>query len=288
MNSIVLVLPVLTVLMFDLGLSLKLGDFVMVIKRPAVVLTALAGQIILLPVLAFALASLFRMPSELFIGLVLIACCPGGSSSNLFSKLAGGDVALSVMLTALSSLITLITVPVIMHFVTGYAGNSQGIVLPVGNLLKQNLLLMLLPVLLGIAAHYIWPKFAAAADRILSKAVFPALLVIAGIFFIQNHRTIAENFGTAGGSVTLLIIISASAAAALSRLFRFDARSRRTIVIEVGMQNAAQAIAVAGSPFIFNNPKIAIPGILYSLIMNIVLLLYVGLVKHADRGQIGA
>ena len=279
MNTLLIVLPILTVLMFDLGLTLKMEDFRLVLSRPKAVVIALFGQIVLLPILAAGLALAFRLPPVFFIGMVLIACCPGGSSSNIFSKLAGGDVALSVLLTALSSLITLLTVPVIMSWATGYAGEAVGITLPVGNLLKQNLLLMLLPVLFGIAVHYLWPRAAEKIDAVLSRTAFPLLLLLVSIFFAQHWRTILANLGRLGLCVTLLILLAAGSAAALSRLFRLHGRERRTVVIEVGMQNAAQAIAVASSPFIFANNEMAIPAILYSLLMNIVLLTYVAVVR---------
>ena len=280
MNTIWIVLPILTVLMFDLGLCLKLQDFARVVKAPKAVLLALFGQIVLLPLIALGIGLAFGLSPVFFLGLILIACCPGGSSSNIFSKLAGGDVALSVTLTALSSLITLVTVPLVMAWATRAAGAAVGITLPVGNLLKQNLLLMLLPVLIGIGVNHFRPKAAAAIDRVLSKAAFPALMVLISVFFLQHYRTIFANMATLGLCVTLLIVLSAGSAAGLSRLFRLDGRQRRTTVIEVGMQNAAQAIAVATSPFIFNNPEMAIPAILYSLMMNVVLLIYVGVVRR--------
>ena len=280
MNTIWIVLPILTVLMFDLGLCLKLQDFARVVKAPKAVLLALFGQIVLLPLIALGIGRAFGLTPVFFLGLILIACCPGGSSSNIFSKLAGGDVALSVTLTALSSLITLVTVPLVMAWATRAAGAAVGITLPVGNLLKQNLLLMLLPVLIGIGVNHFRPKAAAAIDRVLSKAAFPALMVLISVFFLQHYRTIFANMATLGLCVTLLIVLSAGSAAGLSRLFRLDGRQRRTTVIEVGMQNAAQAIAVATSPFIFNNPEMAIPAILYSLMMNVVLLIYVGVVRR--------
>ena len=280
MNTIWIVLPILTVLMFDLGLCLKLQDFARVVKAPKAVLLALFGQIVLLPLIALGIGLAFGLSPVFFLGLILIACCPGGSSSNIFSKLAGGDVALSVTLTALSSLITLVTVPLVMAWATQAAGAAVGITLPVGNLLKQNLLLMLLPVLAGIGVNHFRPKAAAAIDRVLSKAAFPALMVLISVFFLQHYRTIFANMATLGLCVTLLIVLSAGSAAGLSRLFRLGGQQRRTTVIEVGMQNAAQAIAVATSPFIFNNPEMAIPAILYSLMMNVVLLIYVGVVRR--------
>ena len=279
MNTIWIVLPILTLLMFDLGLCLRLEDFSQVIRRPWPMVVALVGQLVLLPAIALGLAYLFQLPPVFFIGLVLIACCPGGSSSNVFSKLAGGDVALSVTLTALSSVITLFTIPFIMSWATQLVGESVGITLPVGNLIKQNLVLMLLPVLLGLGIHYAWPDAARKMDKVLGKLAFPLLLVLITVFYIQHRHTILENIGSLGLAVTVLILVAIACSSALSRLLKNDARQRRTVVIEVGMQNAAQAIAIASSPIIFANEEMAIPAILYSLMMNIVLLTYVFVVR---------
>ena len=280
MNTIWIVLPILTLLMFDLGLSLRFEDFGKVFRHPWPIAVALFGQLVLLPAIALGLAYLFRLPPVFFIGLVLIACCPGGSSSNVFSKLAKGDVALSVTLTAISSVITLFTIPFIMSWATRLVGDSVGISLPVGNLIKQNLVLMLLPVLLGIGLHYAWPQVAEKTDKVLSKLAFPLLLVLITVFYIQHHRTILDNIGVLGACVTALILLAIGCSSLLSRLVRNDAQQRRTVIIEVGMQNAAQAIAIASSPLIFANEVMAIPAILYSLMMNIVLLTYVGLVRR--------
>ncbi len=280
MNTIWIVLPILTLLMFDLGLSLRLGDFGKVFKHPSPIIIALVGQLILLPAIALGLAYFFKLPPVFFIGLVLIACCPGGSSSNIFSKLAGGDVALSVILTALSSIITLFTIPVVMTYATQLVGQSVGISLPVGNLIKQNLLLMLVPVLLGILLNYAWPKVAEKIDKVLTKLAFPLLLVLITVFYIQHHQTILDNVKVLGLCVMALILIAIAVSGFLSKLVRNNPAQSRTVVIEVGMQNAAQAIAIASSPFIFANEVMAIPAILYSLAMNIVLLVYVFVVRR--------
>lgn len=285
MNTIWIVLPILTLLMFDLGLALRFEDFGKVFRHPLPIVVALVGQLVLLPLIALALAYLFHLPPVFFIGLVLIACCPGGSSSNVFSKLAKGDVALSVTLTVISSVVTLFTIPLIMSWATELVGETVGITLPVGNLIKQNLVLMLLPVLLGIGLHYAWPKAAEKTDKVLTKLAFPLLLVLITVFYIQHHRTILENLGVIGLCVTILILVAVGCSSLLSRLVRNNARQRRTVIIEVGMQNAAQAIAIASSPLIFANEEMAIPAILYSLMMNIVLLTYVGLVRRKTKAE---
>lgn len=282
--GVLIVLPILTLLMFDLGLTLQLRDFSLVLRQPRAVSIALFGQIVLLPVLAFVLAWAFSLPPEFFIGMVLIACCPGGSSSNVFSMLAKGDVALSVMLTALSSLITLFTIPFIINWATELSMHDaqSSIHLPVGNLLVQNLLLVFLPVVIGMLVRWRWHRAAQRIERVLSKCAFPALILLAGIFFVQHRHTIADNIAVLGLCVTLLLVSATSIAALLSRLFRLGSCQRRTVVIEVGMQNAAQAIAIASSPFIFNDSAIAIPAIIYALVMNVVLLIYVALHRKAS------
>ena len=279
MNSIFIVLPILTLLMFDLGLTLQPRDFLLIVRQPRAALVGMFGQLILLPLIALGAAELFSLPPIFFSGVMLIACCPGGSSSNVFSMLAKGDVALSVSLTAVSSVITLFTVPIIMQWTTQYVGAAVGVQLPVVNLLMQNIVTMLLPIVLGIATRHYLPNVACKIERVLSKCAFPALMLLAGIFFVQHYDTITNNFALLGTCVLLLLIAAVLSAGAVSRVLRLSGRERRTIVIEVGMQNAAQAIAVASSPFIFNDGRIAIPAIIYALLMNIVLLTYVGILK---------
>lgn len=269
--------------MFDLGLTLEGKDFLLVLQRYKAVIAGMIGQLIVLPSLAWCLANVMGLSPIFTIGLVLIACCPGGSSSNIFSMLAKGDVALSVSLTAISSLVTLITVPFIMQWTTAAVGEAIGVTLPVGNLLMQNLVTMLLPILLGIYVRHKWPKAAHKIESVLSKCAFPALMLLAGIFFVQHRETIADNLGTLGTAVTILLLCAVAVAAGLCFIFRLRSQERRTIVIEVGMQNAAQAIAIASSPFVFNDGRFAIPAILYALMMNVILLIYVGSIRYGKK-----
>lgn len=279
MNSILIVLPILTLLMFDLGLSLEFKDFLLVVRRPRAMFAGMLGQLVLLPILAYALVRALGLEPAIAIGVMLIACCPGGSSSNVFSKLAGGDVALSVSLTAVSSVVTLVTMPLIMQWVAAVFGKAVNISLPVGNLLVQNLVTMLLPILVGIIIRRYLPVAARKISAVLSKLAFPLLMLLAGLFFVGNRESIISNFGVLGLTVTALLLSAIGLAALLCVVFRLVRKERRTIVIEVGMQNAAQAIAVATSPFVFNDPAIAVPAIIYALMMNVVLLIYVAAIR---------
>ncbi|MGN0916443.1 MAG: bile acid:sodium symporter family protein [Succinivibrio sp.] len=283
MNPIVIVLPILTILTYNLGLTLKADDFKMLARKPLPMFVGLTGQLVFMPALAFAIASIFNLPQVFFLGFMLIACCPGGPSSNIFSYLARGDVALSVSMTAVSSIVTLFTLPFIMGVTLEYTAQVQqdtvlaSVQLPVKNLLLQNLFLMVLPILLGVFTRRMFPNAALKLDKVLSKVAFPALVILATIFFIQHHHEISSYLDKLGFAVFILVMCAVAVASVLSRIFKTSSKTRRTIVIEVAMQNAAQAIAIAASPFVFNSGSMTIPAIIYALFMNVVLLAYVGL-----------
>ena len=285
MNTIWIVMPILIVLMFLLGIDISRKAFADIAHNPKAVMLGLIGQIVILPILAFSIAWLLKLPPVYFMGLVLVACCPGGSSSNVFSLLAKGDVALSVTLTALSSIITLFTLPVIMEFVTEAVSDMSdvSIELPVGRLLVQNIVLLFVPLLAGSMFKHFCPEAAVKVSKVLSKMAFPALMILAAVFFLQYKTEIAENFASLGLSAALLIVVAMACSSGISRIGKFNDTVRRTIVIEVGMQNAAQAIAIASSPFIFNSGEMALPAICYALLMNVILLTYVYFIRRKQK-----
>ena len=287
MSTIFIVLPILTLLMFDLGLALKPQDFQLIAQRPKPVLVGLVGQIVLLPLIAWAIIQFTALSGQLsalfIIGIMLVACSPGGSSSNVFSMLAKGDVALSVTLTACSSIITLFTLPLIMAWVTNSVQMSDvSIQLPIGKLLVQNLVLMVVPIAIGFLVNMFRAQTAAKIHNVLKRIAMPALIVLVTVFFFQHKQTIIDEFGSLGLTMTILILATTGCGALMAWLFRLTTKERRTLVIEIGMQNAAQAITIACSPLIFNNEIIAIPAIIYALMMNLILLAYVGITKISN------
>ncbi|MBR4298235.1 MAG: bile acid:sodium symporter family protein [Bacteroidales bacterium] len=285
MNTIWIVMPILILLMFLLGIDINRKAFADIAHNPKAVLLGLTGQIIILPVLAFSIAWILKLPPVYFMGLVLVACCPGGSSSNVFSMIAKGDVALSVTLTALSSVITLFTLPVIMEFVTKAVSDMSGvsIELPVGKLLVQNIVLIFVPLFAGSMFKHYCPEAAVKVSKVLGRMAFPALMILAAVFFLQYKTEIAGNFASLGLSAAMLIVVAMACSSGISRIGKLSASVRRTIVIEVGMQNAAQAIAIASSPFIFNSGEMALPAICYALLMNIILLTYIYVIKRKHQ-----
>ena len=285
MNTILIVIPILVILMFQLGLTLRLRDFKLIAARPKAVFVGLLGQIVLLPLIAFWVAKACSVEALYFVGIMLIACSPGGSSSNAFSMLAKGDVALSVLLTTLSSIITLFSIPLILSFTTSYLsmGANELIELPVGKMFMQNIVLMLLPIVLGVLFKRFAPRAAQKTDFVLSKVAFPALLLLAGVFFAQHYSTIVAEMSGLGACVSVFMLCAMLCSVGISYLFGLNKKEKRTIIIEVGMQNAATAIALASSPLVFNNDVMAIPAIIYALIMNVVLLSYLKIVMRKSK-----
>ncbi len=282
--TVLIVLPILTLLMFELGLNLNLNDFALLYKRPQAMLVGLCGQLVLLPLVALILAYSYNLPEVLLLGLVLIALCPGGSSSNIFTLLAKGDVALSIAMTTVSTVVTMFTLPLILKWVMTFSGLSLAeFDIPIGKLLVQNLVLMLLPISVGVLLKRFAPNKASKINSLLAKIAFPCLLLLASIFFIEHYSDIVAYFNDLALAVVALILMAVILSSFLSRIFKLSSKVRRTIVIEVGMQNAAQAIALASSPFVFNNPTMAMPAIVYALFMNVILLIYIKLIKKPKQ-----
>ena len=284
--TVLIVLPILTLLMFELGLNLKLSDFAMLAKKPLPMFVGMFGQLVCLPVIALLLAYFCDLPGVLLLGLVLIALCPGGSSSNIFTLIAKGDVALSVAMTTVSTIATMFTLPLCLKGAISLSGlNLSEFDLPLGKLILQNLVLMFLPISLGLLLQYFNKKAALKINKVLSKIAFPSLILLASIFFVEHFKDIVAYFKNLSLSVVILILAAISISSLLARLFKLKDAVRRTIVIEVGMQNAAQAIALASSPLVFNNPTMAMPAIVYALFMNVILLIYIKLIRNQSENM---
>jgi bile acid:Na+ symporter, BASS family len=280
MNNLYIVLPVLGILMFTLGLELRLADFTALAKKPKPVSVGLFGQIVILPVAAIIIAFFMEMPLEFKIGLVLIAACPGGITSNTFTMLAGGNTALSVVLTSITSFLSVVSLPLVLYLASViFSAEYAGISLPFMKIVTQSFMMVYIPIILGMLLRKIAPKKAAALAGLLRKISLPLLLLVVAAFIYRELAVIISCIRELFTAVLLLSVLSMAAGGLLSAVWGLAARERKTIVIEVGMQNAAQAITIASSPFLLNNASIALPAVIYVVLMNAAVISYVFIPK---------
>ncbi|MBA3549915.1 MAG: bile acid:sodium symporter family protein [Nannocystis sp.] len=261
-------LPVaLGIIMLGLGLSLTIADFKRVVVYPRAVIIGLVCQMLLLPVICYGLAVGFGLPPELAVGLMLLAASPGGATANLFSHLAHGDVALNITLTAVNSLLSLLTLPFIINYsLTAFMGEGKVLPLQTDKVL-QVFAIVLIPVSIGMLIRARRPQIADRLDkpvRIIS-AVFLVLIIAATI--IKERAIIGDAFVSVGPAALCFNLASMTLGYGLPRLLRLDKRQSIAIGMEIGIHNGTLAIAIASAPTLLNNSTMAIPPAIYSLIM---------------------
>lgn len=261
------VLPAsLFIIMMGMGLSLKLKDFAMVVTRPKAIVIGLAAQMILLPLLAYILVLAFQLEPALGIGLIILALCPGGTTSNLYTYLAKGDVALSVSLTAFVSLIAPFTVPLLLlMFMNQLMGEGEAIELPLLKTILQLILITIIPITFGMMINRFAPNFAAKAEKPVKVfSVVFLFLIIAGIF-IKNKETMPGYFADVGLAALVLNLSCMLLGYFLSKAAQLNEAQSKAIGIEVGLQNGTTALLI--SLTILGNSTMAAAPTVYSLIM---------------------
>ncbi len=247
-------------------MTLVLNDFKQVILFPKAVFIGLIGQILMLPIIGFVLIKLLQVDTMIAVGVMIIAACPGGSSSNLISHLAKGDTALSITLTAISSLITVISIPLVIGFSLAYfLAAEQMIQLPIINTIITLIVITLLPVSIGMLIKHKFSQFAAQQERWINifSGSFLALLVVT--MLVQQAEAVKQGFIDIGLIVLGLNIISMTTGFLVSKVVSLNQQQTTTITIEIGIQNGTLAILIATT--ILHQPEFAIPAAIYSLIM---------------------
>lgn len=261
-------LPVaLGIIMFGLGLSLTLADFARVVKYPKPVVIGLVCQILLLPFICFLIANGFGLAPALAVGLMLLAASPGGTTANLFSHLAHGDVALNITLTAVNSLIAILTMPLLVNLSLSYFMTAdQAIPLQFAKVL-QVFAIVLVPVALGMLVRRLTPAFAARMEKPMKlvAALFLAGTVILAL--MKDWATVVEYAPLVGAAALLFNLLSLALGYCVPRILKIPKRQAIAIGMEIGIHNGTLAIALALSPTLLNNSTMAIPAALYSLIM---------------------
>ncbi|BAZ88627.1 sodium symporter [Raphidiopsis curvata NIES-932] len=262
-----LILPIaLGTMMLGMGLSLVPEDFQRVGKYLKAVGIGLISQLLVLPLIGLAIAKLVPMQPAIATGLMILALCPGGVSSNLVTFLAMGDVALSVTLTALSSLITVFTIPIFANLASQhFFGQGAVVELPIWTTIGQIFAITFLPIIIGMSIRQFVPKLSTKIEKITSISATVLLAVIILLLIIKEWSRLPNFIFQVGIGVLLLNTLSMAAGFYLSKLFNLNYKQQICISIEVGMQNGTLAIAITAG--LLNNPDMAIPGAIYSLLM---------------------
>ncbi len=276
------ILPLaLAFIMFALGLGLTLDDFARVARQPKDFLVGALSQIVLLPLVGFALVSLWSLPPELALGVMIIAAAPGGVTSNILTAFARGDVALSISLTAVISLLSVVTIPLVVVLAYGHLiGGDAGDVSVTGTAISV-FVIVTVPVLLGLVVRRYAEAFAIKfepAARQISALLF--VLVLAGAIF-QERANIVTYFAQAGLVTLVLNVVMMALAYGLARIFASGYRQRIAISIECGLQNGTLAIAVAA--LLFGGGLAAVPAATYSLIMFATALIFIAFLRRSGR-----
>ncbi|MBN2651771.1 MAG: bile acid:sodium symporter family protein [Spirochaetales bacterium] len=256
----------LFIIMLGMGLNLTPKDFKRVFVYPKAALLGLVNQMIILPLIGFGLAVALKLPPELAVGLMILAACPGGATSNLITNLSKGDVALSITLTAISSFITVLTIPFIANFSLWYfMSESEAISLPVLKTIGQVVIITIVPVSLGMVINKFKPNLCLKVDKTMKifSALFLVIIILGSV--LSNRENLLESFALVGIATLILNLSTYAIGYGSSKLFRLDERQTRTVAIESGIQNATLGIAI--TTVIMGNAQMAISPAIYGLIM---------------------
>ena len=255
--------PLLGIIMFGMGMALKPADFRIVLSRPRDVLIGCLAQFTIMPLLALVLSWLFALDEALAVGVILVGCCPGGTASNVITYLAKGDLALSVGMTATSTLLAPVVTPSLVWLLAG-----KSVDVDVAGMLLSILWVVILPIVAGLTVKWLWPKYTEKATAYLPAVSSLAIAFIVLIVISANaHKLLV------GGIVIVAVVVLHNLCGLgfgylIGRLLRLPAPKRKAISIEVGMQNSGLASSLATLHFAAY-PMATIPGAIFSVWHNI-------------------
>jgi bile acid:Na+ symporter, BASS family len=259
-------LPVaLGIIMLGLGLSLTLEDFKRITRYPKAMTIALVSQMVVLPLLCFVLILMFDLDPVLGVGLMLLAASPGGATANLYSHLSNGDVALNITLTAVNSLLTLFTLPLIVNLSLDYfLSSGQYVPMQFAKVIEV-FAIVLIPVSIGMFIKNRAPGFAAGMDKPvkITSAVILVLIIVSVV--VRERQVLVDHFGNLGLPVLLFNVLSMAVGYYLPRWLNIGKKQAIAIGMEIGIHNGTLAIYIALN--VLNNSAMSVPPAIYSLLM---------------------
>jgi BASS family bile acid:Na+ symporter len=263
-------LPIsLAIIMFGMGLTLVISDFGRLFAYPKEVLVGLFNQLVFLPLIGFLIILLFDLNSSMAIGIMILSLCPGGPTSNLIAQVARGNIGLSVTLTAIASLITVFTIPIILsEAITYFTGKTDVVIeLPIVQTMLQILLITVIPVSIGMVIRKKNEAFALRMERPMRIASTVLFIIIFLLVMIANKDLIVEAMKEVGLATLLLNLSTMALGYMTAKLFGIKGKSRISITIESGIQNGTLAFVIATT--ILNNVEMGLPTGAYSIWMFI-------------------
>ena len=265
-------------IMFSMGSQLTPAHFSLLLKSPKPVLVGIISQMILLPLLAWLLLTPFSLPAEIFAGFIILALAPGGTTSNMFSFMAGGNLALSIALTAIISLLTPFTIPLLAGWMLSDHIAAGELHLPFAVTVLKLSLVTLLPVLLGMLLRHFKAHFCDQQRTLMTRTpLIMLLLVIAGIIF-QQWELMPGFIAQTGMPALLLASLAIVVGYLFARSLRLNEKDARTIAIETSIQNGGTAILVTGT--LLHNPTMTIAPVMYGILMLLPMFAYLALLGH--------
>ncbi len=277
-------LPVaLCIIMLGLGLSLRLEDFVRVLTRPWPVVVGIFCQAVVLPVLCFVLVYFSNLPPAICVGMMLLAASPGGTSAALYTHLARGDVALSISLTAVSSLLAIVSLPIIANLsLLAFYGEEGTIRLQLHQVL-QIFTIAIIPALVGVYIHKRYPAFAERLDRPVKLLATLFLAVVVLIALVSQWRLLATWGLTVGVVALAFCLMSLTVGYYVPRMLKIERDQAVALSMSIGLHNAALVIALAMSEYMLDNSEMAIPPAAYGLIAYVVGGVFVWMLNHNGK-----
>ena len=273
-------------IMFSLALSLKTSAFKAIVSNPLSFYLGLVLQLIGMPLIGFIIALSVPFPIEVKVGIVLITCLPSAVTSNYLSKKMGGDVALSISLTAVSSLIAFLTIPIIIKIYFDFVIQDQSIIIFQTSLIGTSFKLfaiVTIPVILGIIFNTIFDEFSKKIDPIFDKLSLLVFLFIIGVAVYQDLYLIPEYIRYAGIKTVLIFVIAFIMCIALSKLFKLNEKDKITVTLETTLQNGGIGIVIGA--LMFDNPKFIFPVAAYALLQYLFIVIYYSYIRFKKDNE---
>ena len=270
----------LAIIMFGLGLGLNIGDFTRVIKNPKDFIIGFLSQVILLPIVAFILISILTMPVEIALGVMIIAAAPGGVTSNILTKFADGDVALSVTLTAVVSLLCILTVPFIIFNSADFLGVNILNDISMLNIAIKMFFVVTVPVIFGMIVRSLMTEFIISKTLIIQRLSVILFLVVFISIWIEEWDRIVSFITRAGLVALILNLTMIFAGYYIAKFFASGPDQRKCISLECGLQNGTLAVFVATQ--LFDDIIFMVPTAAYALIMFVTSIIFVLIVRKIN------